>query len=140
LHLFVANAGGGSANFFVPARESNNEHWMIDSLGAPHIGQRSERELIASFVNRVAELSPQLITFNGSSFDLPILRYRAMIHRLPAVGLSARPYFKRYTEDAIDLCNVLSSFSSQGKASLHEICRVMGLPGKPDGIRGEDVG
>jgi 3'-5' exonuclease len=26
-----------------------------------------------------------------------------------------------------------------GKASLHEVCRVMGLPGKPDGIRGEDV-
>ena len=47
--------------FSLPARESNNEHWMIDSLGAPHIGQRSERELIASFVNRVAELSPQTV-------------------------------------------------------------------------------
>jgi predicted PolB exonuclease-like 3'-5' exonuclease len=117
----------------------DNNHWQVDALGAPHVGNRSERELIASFVNRIAELSPQLITFNGSSFDLPVLRYRAMTHRLPAVGLSARPYFKRYTEDAIDLCDVLSSFSSQGKASLHEICRVMGLPGKPDGIRGEDV-
>src|SRR5271165_4338072 len=41
--------------------------------------------------------------------------------------------------DAIDLCDVLSSFNSQGKASLHEVCRVMGLPGKPDGIRGEDA-
>jgi 3'-5' exonuclease len=50
-----------------------------------------------------------------------------------------RPYFNRYTEDAIDLCDVLSSFSSQAKASLHELCRVMGLPGKPDGMNGAEV-
>src|SRR6266571_1138565 len=44
-------------------------HWTIDALGAPHIGERSEKALISSFVDRIAELSPQLITFNGSSFD-----------------------------------------------------------------------
>jgi 3'-5' exonuclease len=38
-----------------------------------------------------------------------------------------------------DLCDVLSSFSSQAKATLHELCRVMGLPGKPDGIGGAKV-
>jgi predicted PolB exonuclease-like 3'-5' exonuclease len=38
-----------------------------------------------------------------------------------------------------DLCDVLSSFSSQGKATLHELCRVMGLPGKPNGITGAEV-
>jgi hypothetical protein len=27
--------------------------------------------------NVVAELSPQLVTFNGDTFDLPVLRYRA---------------------------------------------------------------
>jgi 3'-5' exonuclease len=95
--------------------------------------------LITSFVNRVAKLSPQLVTFNGSSFDLPVLRYRSMMHKTSAPGLSVRPYFHRYTEDAIDLCDVLSSFTSQGKATLHEVCRVMGLPGKPDEMRGEDV-
>jgi predicted PolB exonuclease-like 3'-5' exonuclease len=62
-----------------------------------------------------------------------------MVHGVAAPGLSARHYFNRYTEDAIDLCDVLSSFSSQAKASLHELCRVMGLPGKPDGISGAEV-
>ena len=98
----------------------DNEHCVVDALGAPHIGDRSEGELITSFVNRIAELSPQLVTFNGSSIDLPILRYRAMMHKVPASGLSMRPYFNRYTEDAIDLCDLLSSFNSQGKAKLHE--------------------
>ena len=84
-------------------------------------------------------LTPQLVTFNGSSFDLPVLRYRAMVHGLAAPGLAARPYFHRYTDDAVDLCDVLSSFSSQAKATLHELCRVMGLPGKPDGITGAEV-
>jgi predicted PolB exonuclease-like 3'-5' exonuclease len=62
-----------------------------------------------------------------------------MIHAIPAIGLTARPYFHRYSQDAIDLCDVLSSFSSQAKVSLHELCRVMGLPGKPNGISGADV-
>jgi predicted PolB exonuclease-like 3'-5' exonuclease len=113
--------------------------WKVDALGAPHVGERSEKALISSFVDRIAELSPQLVTFNGSSFDLPVLRYRAMVHGVAAPGLSLRPYFNRYTEDAIDLCDVLSSFSFQGKTTLHELCRVMGLPGKPDGIGGGDV-
>src|SRR3954465_3730172 len=117
----------------------DNGHWQIDALGAPHIGERPEKELIIGFVNRIAELSPRLITCNGSGFDLPVLRYRAMIHAIPAIGLTARPYFHRYTDDPIDLCNVLSSFSSQAKVSLHELSKVMGLPGKPTGISGAEV-
>jgi predicted PolB exonuclease-like 3'-5' exonuclease len=114
-------------------------HWIVDAIGAPHVGDRSEKDLIASFVEKIAALSPQLVTFNGSSFDLPVLRYRAMVHGVAALGLAARPYFHRYTEDAVDLCDVLSSFSSQAKATLHELCRVMGLPGKPDGMTGAEV-
>jgi predicted PolB exonuclease-like 3'-5' exonuclease len=117
----------------------NGGPWIIDALGAPHVGERPEKALIASFVDRIAELSPQLVTFNGSSFDLPVLRYRAMVHGVAAPGLALRPYFHRYTEDAVDLCDVLSSFSPQGKATLHEMCRVMGLPGKPDGMSGAGV-
>jgi len=86
--------------------------------------------------DKIAELTPQLVTFNGSSFDLPVLRYRAMVHRVAAPGLLARPYFNRFNDDAIDLCDVLSSFAPQAKARLHELCRVMGIPGKPDGIDG----
>jgi predicted PolB exonuclease-like 3'-5' exonuclease len=121
------------------AHREESGHWIVDAIGAPHVGDRSEKDLIASFVEKIAALSPQLVTFNGSSFDLPVLRYRAMVHGVAALGLAARPYFHRYTEDAVDLCDVLSSFSSQAKATLHELCRVMGLPGKPDGMTGAEV-
>src|SRR5437588_2758818 len=88
--------------------------WSVDALGAPHVGERPEKALISSFVDRIAELSPQLVTFNGSSFDLPVLRYRAMVHGVAAPKLASRPYFNGYSEDAIDLCDVLSSFSHPG--------------------------
>jgi predicted PolB exonuclease-like 3'-5' exonuclease len=119
--------------------QREDEHWAVSAIGAPNIGERSEKEIISAFVNRIADLTPQLVTFNGAVFDLPVVRYRAMVCGVGAPGLAARAYFNRYTEDAIDLCDVLSSFSSQNKASLHELCRVMGLPGKPDDMGGPDV-
>jgi Predicted 3'-5' exonuclease related to the exonuclease domain of PolB len=61
-----------------------SDHWVVDVLGAPHVGERPEKELITSFVNRIAELNPQLVTFNGTSFDLLVLRYRAMTHSVAA--------------------------------------------------------
>ena len=119
--------------------QRQEEYWSVSAVGAPHIGERPEKEIICGFVKRIVDLAPQLVTFNGASFDLPVLRYRAMVCGVAAAGLAARPYFNRYTEDAIDLCDVLSCFSPQNKPSLHELCRVMGLPGKLDGVSGADV-
>lgn len=114
-------------------------HWDVDAIGAPYVGERTEKALIQAFVDRIAELDPQLVTFNGNGFDLPVLRYRAMINEVGATGLSKRPYFNRYSTDAVDLCDVLSSFSPNAKATLNEISRVMGFAGKPDAIDGKEV-
>lgn len=84
--------------------------WGVDALGAPHTGERPEAELIEAFLAKIEALKPKLVTFNGHSFDLPVLRYRAMAHALPAPGLSRRAYFNRFSDDAVDLCDVLSSF------------------------------
>ena len=58
----------------------------MDALGAPHVGERTEKQLISGFGDKIAELNPQLVTFNGNSFDLPFLRYRAMINGVPRLG------------------------------------------------------
>jgi len=121
----------------VAHRES--DYWEVDALGAPHIGERTEKQLISAFCEKIAQLAPQLVTFNGNTFDLPVLRYRAMIHGVSAPGLAVRPYFNRYSEDAVDLCDILSSFAPHTKASLNELSKIMGMPGKPRGIDGNEV-
>lgn len=113
--------------------------WRVRSLGAPHIGERSEVDLISAFAARVDTLRPTLVTFNGNGFDLPVLRYRAMVNAIPAPGLTSRPYFKRYDQAHIDLCDELASFQSNAKATLDDLCKMMGLQGKPEGIDGSKV-
>ncbi len=112
--------------------------WEVMSRGAPHAGRRPEKELIRSFVSRIADLQPTLVTFNGNGFDLPVLRYRALVHRISAPGLSSVPYFNRYSQQSVDLCDVLASYGS-AKATLHEISRTLGFAGKSSGIDGSDV-
>jgi 3'-5' exonuclease len=115
------------------------EGWRVDALGAPHIGERPEAKLISDFVEKIGQLRPQLITFNGHSFDLPVLRYRAMVNRISAAGLQVRPYFHRYADDALDLCDVLGSYIPGGKVKLDEVSKILGLTGKPEGIDGGRV-
>lgn len=113
--------------------------WRVVSLGAPHIGNHPEAEIIERFVSKLEELRPQLVAFNGHGFDLPVLRYRAMVHSLAAPGLNCRSYFNRYSEDCLDLCDALASYETRSKISLDALCRVLGLPGKPEGIDGSQV-
>jgi 3'-5' exonuclease len=113
--------------------------WCVEAIGAPHIGERSERELITAFVEKIAAYKPQLVTFNGNTFDLPVLRYRAMMHRIEAPGLECRPYFRRYTDDCLDLCDALSSFDGRSKMKLDDLSRAFGFAGKPGDIDGSQV-
>ncbi|MDP7296188.1 MAG: 3'-5' exonuclease, partial [Gammaproteobacteria bacterium] len=44
----------------------------------------SEKELIRDFFKGVQAYSPQLVSWNGSGFDLPVLHYRALLHGIQA--------------------------------------------------------
>src|SRR5690348_18320579 len=62
-----------------------------------------------------------------------------MVNRIPAAGLQVRQYFHRYTDDALDLCDVLGSYVPGGKVKLDEVTKILGLSGKPEGIDGSRV-
>jgi predicted PolB exonuclease-like 3'-5' exonuclease len=32
------------------------DHWAVDAVGAPHVGERTEKQLIAAFCDKIAEL------------------------------------------------------------------------------------
>jgi predicted PolB exonuclease-like 3'-5' exonuclease len=113
--------------------------WRPAALAAPHLPHGDERALIEGFVDRLLPQPPPLVTFNGHAFDLPVLRYRAMMHAVSAPGLAARAYFDRTGSDTIDLCDLLSAQERHARVSLDELSRVLGLPGKPAGVDGQAV-
>jgi hypothetical protein len=58
------------------------------------------------------------------------------VHKVPAVGLAARNYFHSYTDDAVDFCDMLSSFAPGAKAGLQPTLSGHGIARK---ARGADV-
>jgi predicted PolB exonuclease-like 3'-5' exonuclease len=47
------------------------DHWAVAAFGAPHVGERTEKELITAFCDKIAELSPQLVTFKVTASTCP---------------------------------------------------------------------
>jgi predicted PolB exonuclease-like 3'-5' exonuclease len=62
-----------------------------------------------------------------------------MVNRVSAAGLQVRPYFHRYSDDALDLCDVLGSYVPGVKVKLDEVSKILGLSGKPEGVDGGRV-
>ena len=107
------------------------DRWTVDSIYADHVASKSEQELIKQFFDTIADLKPQLVTFNGSSS----LEYRAMRHKL-AMPQYFPELHNPYALDDLSLCDILSP-SSQRRISLRELCAVLGL--RYDGLEDDDV-
>lgn len=99
-----------------------------------------ESELIMRFFRGLRHYVPDLITWNGAAFDLPVLNFRALRHEIQAkiyweTGLNDRAfrfnnYLSRFHWRHTDLMDALSGFQGRGRPSLREACALLGLPGK----------
>ena len=58
----------------------SNDGIRVWSLGSP---QDAEALVIQRFFDGIEKYKPQLVSWNGSGFDLPVLHYRALIHGIP---------------------------------------------------------
>lgn len=124
-------------------RQGRGSPWTIARSGVGHIGLRTEAQLIAGFVDSLdVPPLPQLIGFNSSSFDLPVLRYRAFALSVPVPSLhraNGKDYWYRFGRDHIDLCDVMSNFGASTKPSLNELAALCGIPGKDTDVDGSQV-
>jgi predicted PolB exonuclease-like 3'-5' exonuclease len=107
-----------------------------------------EAELVRRFFDGIERYAPDLVSWNGSGFDLPVLHYRALRHGIQApryweVGDHDRDYrynnyLSRFHWRHVDLMDVLSGFQMRGRASLEQMAVLLGFPGKL-GMSGDKV-
>jgi len=116
-------------------REGN--HFKVWTLGDAH---STEAEIIQRFFDGIEKYTPQIISWNGGGFDLPVLHYRAMINKVQAprywdLGEDDKDfkwnnYISRYHTRHLDLMDLLAMFNGRANAPLDEIAQLCGFPGK----------
>ena len=117
----------------------------IWSMGEP---EQDERTAIQRFQDGLERYTPQLVSWNGGGFDLPVLNYRALLHGINAaqfweMGDENRDfrynnYVSRYHTRHLDLMDVLAMYQPRNNSPLDEVAQVAGLPGKI-GLHGSQV-
>jgi predicted PolB exonuclease-like 3'-5' exonuclease len=109
----------------------------VFSLGEP---EATEQEAIQRFHDGIEKYVPQLTSWNGGGFDLPVLNTRGLIHGVTAAkfwdqGEDDRDfrfnnYVSRYHARHLDLMDVLAMYQPRNNAPLDDVAQLAGLPGK----------
>ena len=117
------------------------EGLKVWSLAEPAQG---EGEIIQRFFEGIEKFSPQIVSWNGSGFDLPVLHYRGMMHGVSAPrywdmgdgdyadsrDFKWNNYISRYHTRHLDLMDLLALYNGRANAPLDELAKLMGFPGK----------
>jgi predicted PolB exonuclease-like 3'-5' exonuclease len=113
-------------------------HSFVDRDGG------SEGKVIQTFFNALEKHTPQLVSWNGSGFDLPVLHYRGLRHGVAAdrywcMGEGGAPddrefkynnYINRYHMRHMDLMDVLALYNGRANAPMDALAKLCGFPGK----------
>jgi predicted PolB exonuclease-like 3'-5' exonuclease len=123
----------------------DDEGFRVRSLGNL---DDAEPKLIQDFYRIVERYTPQLVSWNGGGFDLPVLNYRALIHGINAarfweMGDEDRDfkwnnYLSRYHTRHLDLMDHLAMYTGRANAPLDDLAKLCGFPGKM-GVDGSQV-
>ena len=123
----------------------DDEGFRVKSLGSLEDG---EAKLIQDFYRVIDRYTPQLVSWNGGGFDLPVLNYRALMHGITAsrfweMGEDDRDfkwnnYLSRYHTRHLDLMDHLAMYTGRANAPLDDLAKLCGFPGKM-GVDGSQV-
>ena len=100
----------------------------------------TEKELIERFYDGIDRFTPQIVSWNGGGFDLPVLNYRALKHGVVArrfwetgnedTSFRFNNYLSRFHQRHLDLMEQLAMFNGRANAPLDQIATLLGFPGK----------
>jgi predicted PolB exonuclease-like 3'-5' exonuclease len=117
-------------------RHGQGERFILKELRSGGKENSTEKELLEGLFNYLSRGKPRFVSFNGRTFDLPVLKYRAMKYGISApwlysLGDKWNSYNSRYSLDwHCDLIEALSDFGTSARIKLNEVCSIMGFPGK----------
>ncbi len=116
--------------------------WSLGDEGS------AEKDLLGRFFDGLDKYTPDLVSWNGAGFDLPVLHYRCLLHGVTAArywetgesdsSFRFSNYLSRFHWRHMDLMDILSGFQGRGRASLDDVATLLGFPGKI-GMQGADV-
>jgi predicted PolB exonuclease-like 3'-5' exonuclease len=100
--------------------------------------REAERTLLVALRRAMVGAPATLVTWNGRTFDLPVLAMRALHLGVPwSWYYDSRDIRYRYTDQGhLDLMDFLSDYGASRSAKLDDACRLIGLPGKD--VPGQD--
>ena len=113
----------------------------VFSLAEPELG---EAEIIQRFFDGIEKFTPQLVSWNGGGFDLPVLHYRGLIHGVTAPrywdlgdgdyadsrDFKWNNYISRYHTRHLDLMDLMALYQPRANAPLDDLAKLAGFPGK----------
>lgn len=125
-------------------KNGNYEYYNIIKIGTLSSIDNTEKEITRKFFEYLCKHKPRIVDYNGKTFDLPVMKYRAMkyglsIAELFSAGDKWNNYTYKYSLDwHCDLLDALSDFGSSARCKMNEVCSILGIPGKI-GIDGSKV-
>ncbi|PID46890.1 MAG: 3'-5' exonuclease [Proteobacteria bacterium] len=110
-----------------------------DSVGVQILGdeQSTEAELLVQLAE-LLELVPDLVSWNGDEFDLPIIGYRLLKYGIACPAFWKRDSLQEDSIQSLDLMYELSGYSDTAMPSLSDMAKILGLSGEM-GLQSIDV-
>jgi hypothetical protein len=117
------------------------EGLKVWSLSEPDL---NEGAIIQRFFDGIEKFTPQIVSWNGGGFDLPVLHYRGMLHGVAAPrywdlgdgdyadsrDFKWNNYISRYHTRHLDLMDLLALYNGRANAPLDDLAKLFGFPGK----------
>ncbi|MFO1467132.1 MAG: ribonuclease H-like domain-containing protein [Steroidobacteraceae bacterium] len=99
-----------------------------------------EKTIEAFYYDGLDRFTPDLVSWNGAGFDMPVLHYRSLLHSVPAArywetgdedsSFRYNNYLGRFHWRHMDLMDILSAYQGRGRVGLDAVATLLGFPGK----------